>query len=173
MATIEHSPGWHERPGLSALLPGPLVRAERAPVAIAVAWLTAFGPSIVLAALVSALLPQVAQPQFDVSGTVAFVLIVIFSPIAETLIMGGVLLVLLRFVSPGVAVLLSSLGWGIAHSLGAPTWGLVIWWPFLVFSTLFVTWRSRGLLAAFAMPAIAHGLHNLPSAILVAYTDLI
>ena len=119
-------------------------------------------------------MPDVAQPQFNVSaGDLALFLLVVFAPVVETLIMGGVLLVLLRLLSPVAAVLLSALGWGIAHSLGAPTWGLVIWWPFLIFSTLFVTWRSRGLLAAFAMPAIAHGLHNLPSAILVAYTDLI
>jgi membrane protease YdiL (CAAX protease family) len=108
------------------------------------------------------------------SGATALFLLVVFAPVVETLIMGGVLLILLRLFSPAVAVILSSLGWGIAHSMGAPTWGLVIWWPFLIFSTLFVTWRSRGLLAAFAVPAIAHGLHNLPSAFLVAYhPDLI
>ena len=154
-------------------LPAQVREPRRAALALAVAWLLTYPASILLAALVSQLIPGVAQPQFNVSGHVALFLLVVFAPVIETLIMGGVLLVLLRLVSPGVAILLSSLGWGIAHSLGAPTWGLVIWWPFLIFSTLFVTWRSRGLLPAFAMPAIAHGLHNLPSAILVAYTDLI
>ena len=70
------------------------------------------------------------------SGATALFLLVVFAPVVETLIMGGVLLILLRLVSPAVAVILSSLGWGIAHSMGAPTWGLVIWWPFLIFSTL-------------------------------------
>jgi membrane protease YdiL (CAAX protease family) len=163
-----------ERGGnLLSFLPAQIREPRRPALALAVAWLLTYPASILLAALVSLLIPGVAQPQFNVSGHVALFLLVVFAPVIETLIMGGVLLVLLRLVSPGVAVLLSSLGWGIAHSLGAPTWGLVIWWPFLIFSTLFVTWRSRGLLPAFVMPAIAHGLHNLPSAILVAYTDLI
>jgi hypothetical protein len=65
-------------------------------------------------------------------------------------------------------VLFSSAGWGIAHSLAAPIWGLVIWWPFLVFSTLFVVWRSRSLVAAFAVPAAVHALQNLGPAIVVA-----
>ena len=163
-----------ERGGnLLNFLPSPVREPRRPLLALVVAWLLTYPASILLAAVVSQLIPNAAQPQFNVTGHVALFLLVVFAPVIETLIMGGVLLVLLRFVSPGVAVLLSSLGWGIAHSLGAPTWGLVIWWPFLIFSTLFVTWRSRGLLPAFAMPAIAHGLHNLPSAILVAYTDLI
>jgi hypothetical protein len=155
-------------------LPGPVREPQRPLLALAVAWLLTYPLSIALAGVVSLLIPDAPQPHFDMSGATALFLLVVFAPVVETLIMGGVLLILLRLFSPAVAVILSSLGWGIAHSMGAPTWGLVIWWPFLIFSTLFVTWRSRGLLAAFAVPAIAHGLHNLPSAFLVAYhPDLI
>ena len=155
-------------------LPGPIRHPQRPLIALAVAWLLTYPLSIALAGVVSLLIPDAPQPHFDMSGATALFLLVVFAPFAETLIMGGVLLILLRLFSPAIAVILSSLGWGVAHSMGAPTWGLVIWWPFLIFSTLFVTWRSRGLLAAFAMPAIAHGLHNLPSAFLVAYfPDLI
>ena len=155
-------------------LPRPVREPQRPLLALAVAWLLTYPLSIALAGVVSLLIPDAPQPHFDMSGAMALFLLVVFAPVAETLIMGGALLILLRFFSPAIAVLLSSLGWGIAHSMGAPTWGLVIWWPFLIFSTLFVTWRSRGLLAAFAMPAIAHGLHNFPSAFLVAYyPDLI
>jgi len=46
---------------------------------------------------------------------------------------------------------------------------LVIWWPFLVFSTLFVTWRDRSLTLAFLIPMCVHALQNLLPAILVAY----
>jgi hypothetical protein len=155
-------------------LPRPVREPQRPLLALALAWLLTYPLSIALAGVVSVMIPDAPQPQFDMSGATALILLVVFAPVVETLIMGGVLLILLRLVRPPVAVLLSALGWGIAHSMGAPTWGLVIWWPFLIFSTLFVTWRSRGLLAAFAMPAIAHGLHNLPSAFLVAYfPDLI
>ena len=156
-----------------SFLPKSIREPQQPLFALAVAWLLTFPVSIGLAGLVSLVFPGAQQPEFPVSGLTALFLLVIFAPVLETLIMGGALLVLLRFLSPSMAVFASALGWGVAHSLGAPTWGLVIWWPFLIFSTLFVTWRSRGLFAAFAMPAMAHALHNLPSAILVGYTDLV
>jgi hypothetical protein len=81
--------------------------------------------------------------------------------------MAGVLAVLLRFLSPTAAVVASSAGWAVAHSLAAPAWGLVIWWPFLIFSILYVTWRQRSLAAALAVPAMVHGLQNLLPALLV------
>jgi membrane protease YdiL (CAAX protease family) len=157
-------------------LTGPLsflpraVREPRNPVqALAITWLTTFIPSILLAGIIGQIVPNVPQPQFNVTGPMAVFMLAVFAPVVETLIMGTVLLVLLRLFSPTAAILLSALGWGIAHSLAAPTWGLVIWWPFLVLSTLFVAWRRHSLGAAFAMPMIAHGLHNLPTALLVAY----
>jgi len=149
-----------------------LPRQIREPVnavqALGIAWLLTFPLSIALAALAGSLFPEAQQPQFDITGATALFLLVVFAPVLETLIMGGALLILLRLFSPTVAILLSSLGWGIAHTLQAPTWGLVIWWPFLIFSTLFVVWRQRSLAAAFAMPALAHALHNLPTAALIA-----
>ena len=66
------------------------------------------------------------------------------------------------------AAVLASIGWGLAHSSAAPIWGLIIWWPFLIFSTLFVVWRSRSLAAAFAVPAAVHALHNLGPGLAVA-----
>ena len=157
-----------ESPVKLTFLPKQIREPRRPAVALAVAWLTTFLPSIGLAALIGLVAPDVPQPKFDVTGPMAIFLLAVFAPVLETLIMGGVLLILLRFVSPTVAVVMSSVGWGIAHSTAAPTWGLVIWWPFLIFSTLFVTWRQRSLASAFAMPALAHALHNLPTASLVA-----
>ena len=68
-----------------------------------------------------------------------------------------------------MAVAVSAAGWGIAHSLQAPAWGLVIWWPFLIFSTLYLAWRPRGVAIALAVAATAHGLHNLLPALTVAF----
>lgn len=149
-------------------LPAPVREPRRPALALAVAWSLTFPISIALAWVISQVFPGAEQPQFDVNGGLAIFLLVVFAPVLETLIMGSVLLILLRFFSPAMAVLISAAGWGVAHSLGAPTWGLVIWWPFLIFSTLFVTWRQRSLAWAFAIPALAHALHNLPSAIMVA-----
>jgi hypothetical protein len=155
--------------GLLNFLPPPIREPRRPLLALVVAWLLSFPLSLVLAKLVSMVFPGAQNPEFPISGLTALFLLVVFAPVLETLIMGGVLLVLLRLFSPPVAVLVSAAGWGIGHSLAAPTWGLVIWWPFLIFSTLFVTWRQRSLLLAFVLPMAAHALHNLPSAVLVGY----
>ena len=151
-----------------SFLPAPLLDPRRPALAIPVGWATAFFPSIALAALVSWLLPGAAQPEFKVDGGIALFLLVVFAPVFETLIMGAVLLVLLRLVPPAAAAVISALGWALAHSAMAASWGLVIWWPFLIFSTLFVVWRKRSLLAAFAVPATVHALHNLAPALLLA-----
>jgi hypothetical protein len=155
--------------GLLNFLPRPVREPRRPLLALAVAWLLTFPLSLVLAKAVSLIFPGAPNPEFPITGGLAIFMLVVFAPVIETFIMGGVLLVLLRLVSAPIAVLISSAGWGIAHSLATPTWGLVIWWPFLVFSALFVTWRQRSLALAFAMPMLAHALHNLPSAMLVAY----
>ena len=92
----------------------------------------------------------------------------IFSPVVETLIMGTVLLVLLRFLPEWVAIIVSAIGWGIAHSMLSPTWGMAVWWPFLILSTLFVAWRKRSLFLAFLLPICAHALQNLLPGLLIA-----
>ena len=149
-------------------LPRQLLEPRRPLIAIGVGALAAFIPTIILGALVVWLFPGGEGPKFAMDGVFAVFGLVVFAPVVETLIMGAVLLALLRFVGPTAAVLASSAGWGIAHSLAAPIWGLVIWWPFLIFSTLFVVWRNRSLAGAFAVPAAVHALHNLAPALAVA-----
>ncbi len=149
-------------------LPKALLEPSNALRAIAVGWLLAFPASIVLAAVGHWIAPDAKTPDFEISGLAAIGMLVLFSPIVETLIMGSVLLVLLRFLSPTWAVIASAIAWGIVHSIAAPIWGAIIWWPFLIFSTLFVAWRSRSLMLAFVMPATVHGVQNLLPALLVA-----
>ena len=139
--------------------------------AIAVGWLTAFLPAALLGLLLNLLLPEARTPEFPYKGTLALVLLAGFAPIVETLIMGAALLILTRLVRPPIAVLISAAGWAVLHSLEVPIWGLVVWWPFLVFSTLFVTWQRRSLFAAFLLPAIVHALNNLLPALSVAYPE--
>lgn len=136
---------------------------------ILLGWPTATVPALLLAALASSIFPAEAHPSFEnlgPKGALAFALVV-FAPAVETIIMGIVLEVLLKFVRPAYAVGLSALGWGIAHSLQAPAWGLVIWWPFLIFSTLWVTFRERGYLWAWLVPATVHALNNLGPTLLL------
>ena len=155
--------------GPLSFLPRPIRDPSRPWLSVPVAWATSFFPSIVLAWIISKLIPGAETPDFgDFPPALIFFMVVVFAPLVETLIMGTVLLILLRFVRPTVAVLISAVGWGIAHSLQIPVWGLTIWWPFLVLSTLFVAYRDRSLLAAFALPAIVHAMQNFPPAVLIA-----
>ena len=146
---------------LPALFPTRLFRADQPAAYLAIAWLMTFLPSIALSALVNTVLGDAAQPDFPDGSWGVFFLVVIFAPITETLIMGSVLLVLRTFLPPVAAVLVSAAGWGVAHSLQAAAWGLIIWWPFLIFSTAFLVWRERSLLTAFALVSLLHALHNL------------
>ena len=136
---------------------------------MAAGWLVAFPISILLAIVAQTLLPEAPVPQFEVNGLVALSALVVFAPFVETLIMGAVLLLLTTVLRAEWAVLVSAIGWGIAHSLAAPVWGLIIWWPFLIFSTLFLTWRKRSLLLAFLVPMGAHACQNLLPALLIAF----
>ena len=149
-------------------LPRPVRDPARPLLSVPVAWATAFFPSIVLAWIISKFAPGAETPDFgNLPPVLVIFAVVIFAPVVETLIMGTVLLLLLRVVTPTIAVLISAVGWGVAHSLQAPTWGLVIWWPFLIFSILYVTWRQRSKLGAIGIAASVHALNNLIPALLL------
>jgi hypothetical protein len=154
--------------GPLSFLPKPIREPRNAGISVITAWATAFFPSIILSLLVAKIFPNQPHPEFDLSPGMVMFGLVVFAPVVETLIMGTVLLVLLRLASPTIAILISAIGWGIAHSLQFPIWGLTIWWPFLVLSTLFVAWRERSLWAAFGLAALAHGMQNFIPAVLVA-----
>ena len=131
------------------------------------AWLLTFLPSLLLSALVSSLAAGAEQPDLPTQGTVALLAIVLFAPAVETLLMAPPLLLLSRWLGAGPAVLLSAAGWAIVHSLAAPVWGLVVWWPFLILSIAFLTWRSVGLPTALLIAASIHALHNAAGAALL------
>lgn len=143
---------------------------RRAWLALAIAVGLTLAGSLLLSWAASTLAPDLAKPDFPLRGPVAFVLLVLFAPFTETLIMAGVLSLLIRVFPPTVAVFASAALWGVAHSLQAPVWGLVIWWPFLIFSTLFLVWRQRGVWAGIAVAATAHALQNLGPGLVVAFS---
>lgn len=148
-------------------LPSALAEPRHPLKAIATGWLCAFPPSLLLSFLAQWLLPDVARPAFVVTGPITVALLVIVSPLVETLIMAAVLEVLLRFLPPAAAIVISAIGWGIAHSWVAPAWGLVIWWPFLIFSTLYVTWSRRSIWAGVGIVFAVHALQNLGPSLLL------
>jgi membrane protease YdiL (CAAX protease family) len=151
------------------ILPSSVREPRRAWLAILTGYGLSIIGSLVLAFLVGKIAPDLAKPDFkNLTGPVAILLLVVISPFIETLIMGGILVGLQRFLPPAPSILVSALLWGILHSLGAPSWGLAIWWPFLIFSTLFVVWRHRGFWVATGVVTATHALQNLVPALAVA-----
>jgi hypothetical protein len=161
---------WAAGRGPIGVLPVLLFRDRQWLTAVLAGWALALGGSVVLGVVLSWAAGGAAGPEFGAGQVPAAVLLVgiaLVSPILETLIMAGALDVLRRLMPAWAAVVASSAGWGVAHSLLAPLWGVVIWWPFLIFSTLFVTWRSRGFWAAAGTAALVHILQNVGPAVLL------
>ena len=152
------------------LLPAAVREPRRAWLAIPVGAALTLSGSLLLSWAASTIAPTLAKPDFPVRGATAFGLLVLFAPLVETLIMAAVLRLLARFLSPTATVLSSAALWGVAHSLQAPVWGLVVWWPFVIFSTLYMVWRERSVLAAIGVAAATHALQNLVPGWTIAFT---
>lgn len=132
------------------------------------AWLLTLLPSLALAFVVGFLFGEEKGPDFGQPGYVLFFLLVVFAPLVETLIMVPPLLLLNRLFGTQPAIILSALGWAAAHSWQAPVWGLIVWWPFLIFSGILLIWRQEGSLARGMLIVMAvHGLQNAVPALLL------
>ena len=159
--------------GPLSFLPNALLEDRRPVRAALVGWIVAAVPALLLAALVQWSFPNAEGPEFAMTGWGAVFLLAVFAPAIESLIMGAVLALLLKLFPPAIAIILSAAGWAIAHSTAAPAWGLVIWWPFLIFSTVFTVWRTRGFFAGVGMATAVHGLNNLLPALAVAFGPML
>lgn len=167
----------HPAPAGLRWLPPFLFRAERWPAYVGKAWLLALLPSLALAWLVSLVLPDASGPNFgnpqDAVGEGLLALsLVVIGPFLETLIMAALLLALRPLLGLAGAAIASALAWGLLHSFGGlalggpavPAWGLVVWWPFLILSIAFLTWRPRGAWLAIGTATVIHGLQNAVAA---------
>ena len=161
------------RPRFLAFLPDFLFATDaNRPRYIAKTWMLVLLPSLALSLLVQLLLPQAEVPDIRVDGAIMVFLLVVVSPVLETLLMTPPLLVANRYLGPGPAVVGSAVMWGAIHSLSAPAWGLVTWWPFLILSIALLTWRERGLVLAMLIVMIVHALQNSVSAVLLLIMGL-
>jgi membrane protease YdiL (CAAX protease family) len=126
-------------------------------------------PSILLAFAVTGLFAQ-AGPQFEdldprVPVLFVFIVIVVFSPVTETLLMSLFFFILSFFIkSRLIQAIVSAILWAVLHSTLSPAWGLVVWWPFFVMSCAYLTWRKKSWIKAVWVTACIHALQNfLPS----------
>ena len=159
------------RPAYLRFLPAFLFRTDGPKSAyVAKALLLSLVPSMALSGLVGTLVRPTETPDIPVQGSISLLLLILVGPLLETLIMILPLLGLKRLLGFGPAVIVSALLWAGAHSLAAAVWGLVVWWPFLIFSIVLLTWRERGLLTAIGMVTAVHGLQNAIAGTLILLT---
>jgi membrane protease YdiL (CAAX protease family) len=95
---------------------------------------------------------------------------VVFAPFVETLMMAGLIWLFERAMPTTWAIVASAAAWGIFHSTQALGWGLVIWWPFLIFSSLYAVWRQRGFWVGIGVAAATHALQNLGPGLMIAFS---
>ena len=158
-----------ERPAYLRFLPDFLFRQGEPPLSyILKGWLLALLPSLGLSMLAGLVISPTAEiPDIPVQGSSSLLLLIVVGPLFETLILLPMVLGFRRLLGVGPAVLLCALLWAIGHSLAAPIWGLVVWWPFLLFSIAILTWRDRGLLPTVAVVTTIHGLQNATAGLLL------
>jgi hypothetical protein len=140
--------------------------------------LTSLLPSLTLALLVFGIAAVFSdpseedRPQFRGTATTLFFSIVVFSPVVETLLMMPVLWALSHAAQkPMLLAILSAAVWAALHSLLAPAWGLVIAWPFYVFSRAYLAWRPYGWWKAVGVTACIHAFQNLFGVLAMAFLD--
>jgi membrane protease YdiL (CAAX protease family) len=155
-------------------LPAPIREPRRAWLAIPMAWVMSFLGSLALALLVQWIAPTARTVEIPPLPAWAIILgFAVISPILESILMGLGLKFLLGRMTAGPAILISAIFWGAVHSVQVPVWGLAIWWPFLIFSTLFVVWQQRGFWIGVWVAAATHFLQNLGPSLAIAYPNLL
>jgi hypothetical protein len=134
-------------------------------------------PSLIVAGLVvasgafSEVGPRFEKPQFGSPIPVAvmtFLLLVVFSPVVETLLMSFGIGLMSLFTKGKVSLaILSAILWALVHSLASPGWGLIVCWPFFVFSCAYLAWRPQSWFRGVWVALSIHALQNLLPGLLV------
>jgi len=103
-----------------------------------------------------------------VFGASLFLGFLCLSPIVETLLLAFTLWILSFTVERNILrAVFAALIWAGLHSLAAPAWGLVIWWPFFIFSCAYISWRRVSWPHAFLAAGLIHMIQNILPAVAV------
>ena len=121
-------------------------------------------PSIIIALILglSGAITEDTGPEFEGSAPGLLISLVIIGPLLETLLMGGGLWILSFIIKRQVLLaIISAFIWAVMHSLIAPAWGLVVIWPFFVFSCSYLAWRKRSWRHAILITSCVHAFQNI------------
>lgn len=123
----------------------------------------AYGLAVALGVDTTAFAPPDREASFkDFFGAV------VFAPLAETLLLGGLLWLLGRLSSqPLFIAAVSGVLWGGLHGAHGLLWFFGTFWSFFVLSCGYLAWRPLGFGRAFAAATLPHMLINLTAMMLV------
>jgi hypothetical protein len=125
------------------------------------AWLIALLPSIAISAIVALVVPG-HGPSFN--GPLWFVVVggLILSPWVETLLMWRIFR-MLKYLTKRTLWLAcgSAFVWALLHSTSALTWGLTVFWGFVVLSVCFLEWEKQSTWMAIKVTAAIHTCINM------------
>jgi membrane protease YdiL (CAAX protease family) len=129
-------------------------------------------PSLIIAMILgfTGIITEETGPNFEGSPLGLSIGLIIFGPLSETLLMGGGLW-LFSFITKQQVwlAIFSAVVWAVMHSLLAPVWGLVVIWPFFVFSCSYLSWRRRSWWHAILVTSCVHAFQNaLPAIVVIA-----
>jgi len=142
-------------------------RAGSLPLHCLVAWPLALLPSAVFVGLARGLMHLLgvdptpfAAPDREASIKEFFGMVV-FAPLVETVLLGG-LLWLLSLMSnrPLFVAVAASVLWGALHGAFGLLWFFGTFWSFYIFSCSYLAWRPQAWWKAFTAAALPHALIN-------------
>jgi len=128
-------------------------------------------PTVILAVIVLLVMPGKSQP-IKMPVIFLYFCLILIGPWIETVMMWPILSLLNRIMSKTITVAFASaVVWALIHSLSSPARGLVLWWPFLVFSICFIEWEKKSLNKAIVITAYIHMYHNLIAFVFIMLTQ--
>jgi hypothetical protein len=140
------------------------------------AWIIALVPTILIGLVVG----LVCEPKENMMGRdtqpvhVAFLGMVVFSPVLETLLMRVVFWFLRKITQvPLKLVVWSAILWALLHSLAWLPWGIIVFWGFVVFSTCYLSWEKVSRWRAFWITSATHAMLNLIPAMLIVINKIV
>ena len=111
-----------------------------------------------------------AQSITELGPELAFLSIVAIAPLIETLLVGVLVSILIQQkITTGNAILITATIAAALHSLISLPWGLMVFLSFVIYTKSFVTWRQQSWKKGCLVSALVHGLHNLPSAVVIYF----
>jgi hypothetical protein len=140
------------------------------PKYVLLAGLISLIPSLVISITLNLLgiMNEETLPEFEGPVVLVAISFILIGPPIETFIMVSILKVLSFITKRTIRLaIMSAIVWAFMHSLAAWAWGLVVVWPFFVFSCSYLSWRKKSFWHAILITSGVHAFQNVLPAIAI------